>query len=268
MSDERVRVVHPSWCDREACTAPEFLPTGEEFQAAGTRGHGQHRSRELVADKYRPGGGVIVYLSQEIAPWVCATYLNFQLTEGEYPDVVSTQVGEAGAGFALFELLGQEVKDAVRKWPRLYAERFPDVQRATEAEADEATADAVMPRDPVELEEQMTAEFLADEDDTTGSANKAPETQDVEVSMSSYRVTVNAKELTEGTLPEAKAAVADLVTRRLAAAPERLAGEAQTINRAFSAGAVEADVEERGQWFTVFDAYGEDPLRIMLTKEE
>jgi hypothetical protein len=52
----------------------------------------------------------------------------------------------------------------VRKWPALYAERFPYVQRAIEDEADEATADASMPRDPVELEERMTAEFLADEE--------------------------------------------------------------------------------------------------------
>jgi hypothetical protein len=84
----------------------------------------------------------------------------------------------------------------------------------------------------------------------------------------SYRLTVNAKELTQGTLREVQAAVADLITRRLNSDPARLAPDAQMVNMAFSSGAVQQQLDETGQWYTVFDAFGEDQQRIRVTKEE
>lgn len=83
-----------------------------------------------------------------------------------------------------------------------------------------------------------------------------------------YRLTVNGAVATRGTLQEVQAAVAQLVTTRLAEAPERVALDAQTINLAFNTGAVEEALAERGEWFTVLDAHGEDPQRIKVTKEE
>lgn len=81
------------------------------------------------------------------------------------------------------------------------------------------------------------------------------------------KVTVNNKELAEGSLQEVRAAVAGLVTSRLSEDPERLANDAQTVNMAFNTGAVEESLEDRGQWFTAFDAYSENPAYIRITKE-
>ena len=212
--------------------------------------------------------------------------------------------------------------------------------------SDAATADAVMPRDPVELAEMAGGAWIEDDDELPeeereeigreilrGDSDR-PKPQDVEAETqdvvderavkgcthpsdeacfgkpstprpepyedttlppqlrvalermsargkvveltssrpmpgSSYKLTVNAKEVTEGTLPEVKAAVADLVTRRVGAEPERVSQEAALLNMAFNQGGeVETLLKERGQWFTVFDAYGKEPLRIRVTKEE
>lgn len=289
MSDERERVEHPSWCDREKCTAPEYLPTNEEYKEKDALARGEHRSPVSVLPAYGYGEGreLQVFISQAVAPWVCSTYLRFQTADRELS--WSTQVGDGvdAAGFALYELLGLEVKDAVRKYPTLYAERFPYVQRAIEDEADEATAEASMPRDPVELEDRMAVEDEADEEaeethecpfpgkcfvcapTTTRSADEEHKAPDMGDERVTYKVTVNARELAEGTLQEARAAVADLVTRRLGAEPERVAEEALSLNMALTpGGAFESAMAEKGQWFTVFDAYGEDPLRIRVTKEE
>jgi hypothetical protein len=83
----------------------------------------------------------------------------------------------------------------------------------------------------------------------------------------SYKLTINAEQRVEGTLQEVRAAVAELVTKRLEEAPERAALDAQTVNMAFNSGAVEESLDLRGDWYTVFDAYGEEPLRIRITKE-
>lgn len=82
-----------------------------------------------------------------------------------------------------------------------------------------------------------------------------------------YRLTVNAQQRAEGTLRDVRTKVAELVTERLGEAPERVANDAQTVNMAFNSGAVEEALDLRGDWYTVFDAYGEEPLRIRITKE-
>jgi hypothetical protein len=82
----------------------------------------------------------------------------------------------------------------------------------------------------------------------------------------SYRLTVNGKTDRHGTFQELRAAVADLVTRRLGAEPERVAAEAQAMLALFQPrGAVQEALDERAEWYTVFDAYGEEPLRIRIT---
>ena len=273
MTKNRERVEHPSWCDPEACTAVEFVPTNEEYRQLGTDRSGEHRSKVLVARGYGPQGDLSVQLLQAVAPWACWKYLSMITAGGEQS--WTTEAGQAGLGFALYELLGQEVKDSVREFPTLYAERFPYVQRALDDEADEATADAAAPRDPVELEEQMAAEAGPDEQraalygcthppDEPCSGNTRKATYPM-----SYRLTVNGKTGDpHGTFPEVRAAVADLVTRRLAVEPERVAAEAQTINAQFqTGGAVQKALDERAEWYTVFDAYGEEPLRIRITVE-
>lgn len=253
MSDEREKVEHPSWCDREACTAPEFRPTNEEYKAGGgPGGFGEHVSKMRPVPGWAVGG-LELWLSQGVAPWVCRTFLRIRTGDGElYWD---TEVGEAGEGFWLYELLGQEVKDSVREWPRLYAERFPYVQRAIEDEADEATADAAGDCDT----------------DTTSSVDQESETQDVgEMGLLDpmpLRLTVNGAIVTRGTLQEVRAAVAELVTKRLAEAPERVALDAQTINMAFNTGAVQQELDDHGIWLTILDVHGEDPARIRITKE-
>jgi hypothetical protein len=82
-----------------------------------------------------------------------------------------------------------------------------------------------------------------------------------------YRLTVNGVMKMRGTLQEVQAAVADVVTTRLALAPEQIAPEAQEIRGAFAEGDVERALNERGQWFTMLDALSDNPLRIKVTKE-
>jgi hypothetical protein len=232
-----------------------------------------------------------------MCPWDTEAYLTMRNGEDGIPQTVP--MSASGGGFALYALLGQEVKEAVRKWPALYAEQFPYVQRAIEDEADEATADASMPRDPVELQEQMTAEFLADEEaeerptitnpdeprrkyafigcDDCGSVSTCapaercwrgkPEAYISKEPGVSYKLTINAEQRAEGTLQEVRAAVAELVTKRLEEAPERVALDAQTVNMAFNSGAIQEALDLRGDWYTVVDAFGEEPLRIRVTKE-
>jgi hypothetical protein len=82
-----------------------------------------------------------------------------------------------------------------------------------------------------------------------------------------YRLTVNGRIVTRGTLQEVQAAVAELVTTRLAAAPERMAPEAHAINALFNEGHVARGVAERGEWFTVVDGQGPDPQHIRVEAE-
>jgi hypothetical protein len=155
MSDERERVEHPSWCDRDACTAPEFRPTSEEYKGGAAGSHYSSTMGSRTND-------LQIFLAQSVCPWDTEAYLIVRNGEDGIPQTVP--MSESGGGFALYELLGKEVEEQVRKYPALYAERFLRLHAAIEDEADEATADASMPRDPVELQDQMTAEFLADEE--------------------------------------------------------------------------------------------------------
>jgi hypothetical protein len=82
-----------------------------------------------------------------------------------------------------------------------------------------------------------------------------------------YRLTVNGRIVTRGTLQEIRAAVAELVTTRLAGAPEGLAIDAQMLNMAFNSGAVQEALDEGGEWFTIFGADGPARLHIRVTKE-
>lgn len=265
MSDERKRVEHPSWCSREECTAPEFRPTIEDYQ--GGNRPGTHYSATVGSGT----NDLQLFLAEEVCPWETGAFLLIRDGHDGLPR--SVPITESGGGFALYELLGQEVKEAVRAYPILYAERFPYVQRAIEDEADEATADAVTPRDPVELEEQMTAEQVQDEERAAKGCTHPPEEPCFGKSTAPgkakyplfYHLTVNSKTTPYGTLQELRAAVAELVTRRLQIDPN-VAPDAQQINAAFNSGAVDEAIDERGDWFTVFDAYGEEPLRIRVTK--
>jgi hypothetical protein len=81
-------------------------------------------------------------------------------------------------------------------------------------------------------------------------------------------LTVDGVSRARGTLQEIEAAVATIVTTRLALAPERVAPEAQAIRGAFAEGDVEAALNERGQWFTILDAHSDTPLRLKVTKED
>lgn len=82
-----------------------------------------------------------------------------------------------------------------------------------------------------------------------------------------YRLTVNGRIVTRGTLQEVGAAVAELVTTRLAAAPERMAPEAHAVNALFNEGHVQRALDERGEWFTVIDGQGPDPQHIQVEVE-
>lgn len=83
-----------------------------------------------------------------------------------------------------------------------------------------------------------------------------------------YRLTVNGVIRARGTLQEIEAAVATIVTTRLAIAPAHLAPEAQAIRGAFREGDVKAALDERGEWFTVLDAHSDHPLRMKIGPEE
>jgi hypothetical protein len=82
-----------------------------------------------------------------------------------------------------------------------------------------------------------------------------------------YRLTVNGVMKMRGTLQEVQAAVADIVTTRLALAPEQVAPEAQAIRGAFADGDVEESLTDLGYWFTMLDALSDNPLRIKVTME-
>lgn len=83
-----------------------------------------------------------------------------------------------------------------------------------------------------------------------------------------YRLAVDGVNRARGTLQEIEAAVATIVTTRLALAPERVAPEAQAIRGAFAEGDVQTALDERGQWFTILDAHSDTPLRLKVTKED
>lgn len=126
MSEQRKSITHPTWCDREACTAPEFRMTNEEYQQTRTHDAPRHKSRVLVMDQHRQDAGLFVFLEQLCAPWDCSTFLRFQVGKGAFAETFSTEVGDAGPamGFAVFELLAEEIASQTRQYPSLYEERF------------------------------------------------------------------------------------------------------------------------------------------------
>lgn len=165
MSENQKRIEHPSWCDRARCTAPEFRPEKP------TQEIHEHVSRELIFPGYAEGMELRAVLSKSVAPWDTATFLRLRSGNGQLSWM--TEVGSGGVGFELFELLGETVKESVRAFPVLYAERFPYIERAIEEETDAATADAVMPRDPVELAEMISADSDGwDPDDPDGNVEE------------------------------------------------------------------------------------------------
>lgn len=100
---------------------------------------------------------------------------------------------------------------------------------------------------------------------------RKPETEARELGLLDpmpYRLTVNGVIRARGTLKEIEAAVATIVTNRLALAPEQIAPEAQAIRGAFQEGDVQAALNERGEWFTLLDAHSDNPLRMKIGPEE
>lgn len=100
-----------------------------------------------------------------------------------------------------------------------------------------------------------------------GKRRPGAPTMDGETPSMTYRLVVNAEECAKGTLQEVGAVVAELTTTRLAAEPDRLADEAMSISMEFGSGTVAQRLDAEGDWYTVFDAYGEQPLRMRVTKE-
>lgn len=82
-----------------------------------------------------------------------------------------------------------------------------------------------------------------------------------------YRLIVNGVIRVRGTLQEMQAGVMDVVTTRLAIAPEQLAAGAQEIRAAFAEDKVAQAVETIGSWYTIFDVESDNPLHITVEPE-
>jgi hypothetical protein len=73
--------MHPSWCDRERCTADPASTSSTGYRA----GHGgEHRSALVRLDlgvsiELLPGRSGAAYLSEAAAPWQCSPYLRVRL---------------------------------------------------------------------------------------------------------------------------------------------------------------------------------------------
>jgi hypothetical protein len=243
MTETREKIEHPEWCDRSLCTAPEFRPTSEEFRNATA---GEHRSARRVLPGPGAGRELNVWLSQSVAPWGTGTFLRMGTGDGEL--WWSTAIDEEG--FAIYELLGSAVGGLVKEFPTLYAERFPWLADTEAAAADEEW------------------ETLPGVTDTYPSTSVDDNAQHVDEEPDRYQLAVNDSALVHGTLREVRAAVAELITSSLAEDPEALAGDAQMVNMAFTGGAVQAALDERGEWFTLFGVHGKHAaLRIKVTRE-
>jgi hypothetical protein len=126
--------------------------------------------------------------------------------------------------------------------------------------ADEATADVSMPRDPVELEEQMAAESVDEEREAM-----EPEGQ---LFPAVLRLDVNGEMAARGELREIRDEVAKRITGWLADDPEGMALDAQTVNMAFNTGAVQEAIDLRGEWYTVVGVHSDhQTMRLKVTKE-
>ncbi|WP_158761725.1 hypothetical protein [Streptomyces sp. NRRL S-146] len=82
------------------------------------------------------------------------------------------------------------------------------------------------------------------------------------------RLEINGEPVETGSLPEIRAAVAELVTGWLADDPEGLAVDAQTCNMAFNTGAVQEALDLRGEWYTVVGMHSDHAtMRVRIVKE-
>lgn len=84
---ERIKTIHPGWCDPTLCTAPAYQETDEEYAArdrASARAHCStpvqlHEHASIMFDWRVPEaltiGGGWAWLTAAIAPWKCSTYL-------------------------------------------------------------------------------------------------------------------------------------------------------------------------------------------------
>ncbi|WP_399559090.1 hypothetical protein OG762_52365 (plasmid) [Streptomyces sp. NBC_01136] len=242
----------------------------EEYK--GALEMGAHQSSPLTA--YNGRGDLEMSLQQAVCPWDTDTFLSFRMGE---EGMGSIPISAAGGGMALFDLLAKEIGDLTRAYPALYGERFGYVADATSSGAD--------PTKTQDVEEEwdtlpgVTDTYPSTSVDAEEPDDDEPEPQDVVVpgklldwevdplESLPYRLTVNGRVAVRGTLQEVQAAVAKLVTTRLAAAPERMAPEAHAINALFNEGHVARALAARGEWFTVVDGQGPDPQHIRVTKE-
>jgi len=107
---------------------------------------------------------------------------------------------------------------------------------------------------------------------------REPEPQDVEpgpqdvgelglLEPMPYRLQVDGRVHARGTLQEVQAAVAELVTLKLAINPVSFAADAQAVNAAFNGGTVEQEVSAHGEWFTILAVDSDHPVRLKVTRE-
>jgi hypothetical protein len=272
---DKEKIEHPSWCDRSKCTAPEFRP--EKLEQGEVCG--EHVSKALLFPGYNEEMGLRAYLSQAVAPWGTGTYLRLRSGNGQLSWM--TEVGQGGVGFELFELLAQPIGDGARAYPALYGERYGWVADATSSGADAAeTLDVVAAEspfdvDPLPLDLEGRRPHLADvmralsatASTGHGPEDYADEDQAADEESTRYQLTVNHKAAMYGSLQEVQAAVALIVTTSLAANPVSLAEEAQTMNLAFTGGAVQAALDERGEWSTLYGVATGHPSRITVNRE-
>jgi hypothetical protein len=247
MTETSEKIEHPEWCDRSLCTAPEFRPTSEQYKNGAKMG--EHRSAPRVLPGLGAGRELNVWLSQAVAPWGTGTFLRLGTGDGEL--WWSTEIGEGGEGFALYALLGSAVGGLVKEFPTLYAERFPWLADTEAAAADEEW------------------ETLPGVTDTYPSTSVDDNAQHVDDQDERLQLTVNDTAVALGTFQEIRAEVAGIVTGWLADDPEGLALDVQTVNMAFTGGAVQAALDERGEWYTMFGVHSAHAktMRIRVTRE-
>jgi hypothetical protein len=276
MTETSEKVEHPEWCDRSLCVAPEFRPTSEQYKNGAKMG--EHRSAPRVLPGIGPGRELNVWLSQAVAPWGTGTFLRMGTGDNEL--WWSTEIGEGGEGFALYALLGSAVGGLVKEFPTLYAERFPWLADTEAAAADEEweTLPGVTdtyPSTSVDDNAQHVDEPPCGKCGAPESAHVAwasghayVESEFADEESDRYQLAVNDSAKAHGTLREVRAAVAELITSSLADDPDGVAADAQMVNMAFTGGAVQAALDERGEWFTLFGVHGKHAaLRIKVTRE-
>lgn len=71
-----------------------------------------------------------------------------------------------------------------------------------------------------------------------------------------------------GPFDEIRAAVADLITTLLASHPVTFAPDAQSLNMAFTGGAVEEALQERGEWSLTVGEDTPRPFVVKVTEED